>query len=85
MDDKLVSAIVEEVMQRLQAVQPTSAPKAVSASTTNTTGVFDDINEAIEATLAAQKVWMTVKKRDKQKVIAALRKAAHDNAETFAR
>lgn len=81
MDDKLVAAIVEEVMQRLQGGATTAAKPAAA----NVTGVFDDMNDAIDAALAAQKIWLTVKKRGRIKVIDALRQAMHDHAETFAR
>ena len=82
MDEKLVSAIVEEVMNRIVANGSTPAPVRPLSSST---GVFDDMNDAINATLAAQKIWAEMKKRDREKVIAALRQAMHDNAETFAR
>ncbi len=86
MDDKLVSAIVEEVMARLKPNgSSTTAASAPVQVTTNGTGVFDDVNDAIDATLAAQKIWAEMKKRDRETVIAALRLAMHDNAETFAR
>ncbi len=80
MDEKLIAAIVEEVLQRMTQQQEPSP-----ASSNGAYGVYDDINRAIEATLAAQKKWMDVPKRGRQKVIEALRKAMHQHAETFAR
>jgi aldehyde dehydrogenase len=84
MDDKLITAIVDEVMQRLQAGAPAPALQKSVAVSSNT-GVFEDISDAIEATIAAQKQWVAIKKRERQKVIAALRQVMHEHAETFAR
>jgi len=84
MDEKLISAIVDEVVSRLQS--ETSGQKAVAGTPpTDANGVFNDVNDAVNATIAAQKVWAEMKKRDREKVIAALRQAMHDNADTFAR
>ncbi len=87
MDDKLVSTIVEQVVARLMAEEEDAASPVGAATplSANTSGVFENIHDAINATLAAQKVWADMKKRDREKVIAALRQAMHDNAETFAR
>lgn len=87
MDAKLVSSIVDEVVARLKAEgAPAASPAAtIPAASTNRTGVFENINDAVNATLAAQKVWAATKKRDREQVIAALRRAMHDNADVFAR
>lgn len=86
MDEKLVSAIVDEVVARLKTNGVTNTPVSTPVPTsTNTTGVFEDMNDAINATLAAQKQWVETPKRDRESVIAALRQAMHDHAETFAR
>lgn len=84
MDDKLIAAIVDEVMQRLQVSAPIRSSEK-NASTVSTTGVFDDMNDAIHAALTAQKIWIAAKKRKRQQVIAALRQVMHEHAETFAR
>ncbi|MBN1480309.1 aldehyde dehydrogenase EutE [candidate division KSB1 bacterium] len=84
MDEKLISALVDQVLDRIRStnLQPAAAPVP---SGSNDTGVFENMHDAIDATIIAQKKWTEMKKRDREKVIAALRQAMHDNAETFAR
>lgn len=84
MDEKLISAIVDQVLDRIRStgVQPGGAPVQ---SGSKDTGVFENMHDAIDATIIAQKKWTEMKKRDREKVIAALRRAMHDHAETFAR
>lgn len=83
MDVTLIDEIVKQVIERLDLTSQKSSARV--ASSTNASGVFDDVNEAISATIIAQKQWMKLKKRDREKVIAALRQVMHENAETFAR
>ncbi|MBN1464503.1 aldehyde dehydrogenase, partial [candidate division KSB1 bacterium] len=81
MDEKLVSAIVEEVMSRIGSRSGAAPARPVSSAT----GIFEEMSDAIDATLAAQQQWAEMKKRQRETVIAALRRAMHDHAETFAR
>jgi len=88
MDEKLVSAIVEEVLQRLSNAPSTLADKSsvVPQSASGVaTGVYEDVHDAIQAAIAAQKLWVEVKKRKRAEVISALRQSMHTHAETFAR
>jgi acyl-CoA reductase-like NAD-dependent aldehyde dehydrogenase len=80
-DQKLISEIISNVMAELEkrSASPTSS------SSTNMLGVYDDIEEAIQATIPAQKIWVRTPKSVKEKVIDALRKAMHENANEFAR
>lgn len=80
MDNNIVDEIVREVLNRLQEQGP-----AQTKTSPTQAGVFNDINDAINATIAAQKKWLNVPKRQKTKVIDALRQAMHDNADEFAR
>ena len=84
MDEKLVSAIVEEVMNRIGSNGNATVASPVQ-SAPSAFGVFDHMNDAIDATLAAQKLWAEMKKREREKVITALRQAMHNSADTFAR
>ncbi len=87
MDEKLISAIVNEVLNRIGDNGGTPAPAPVFSAPVAVPnwGVFENIKDAIDATVIAQKQWAEMKKRDREKVIAALRQAMHDNADTFAR
>lgn len=79
-NNDLVKTIVDRVLVELQEQE--LIPAAISG---NTTGVFEDIEDAIQATIQAQKIWVRTPMATKAKVIAALRQAMHDNAEEFAR
>ena len=81
MDDQIVSQIVNEVLNRLQSDE--KPPQRESAATEG--GVFESIEEAINATLVAQKYWLETKKRQREQVISALRAAMHEHAESFAK
>ena len=79
-DGDLVTSIVNRVLSELQKYDLSQI-----AESGTTRGVFDDIEEAIQATIQAQKVWLKTPLETKAKVIAALRQAMHDNAQEFAR
>jgi aldehyde dehydrogenase len=85
MDEKLVSAIVNEVVARIQTEVGAQATQgqAIVQTSVNRTGVFENIDDAIDATIVAQKIWAGMKKCSREKVIAALRSAMHENADTF--
>ena len=78
-DQELVAKIVKNVMNELD-----SQPRAVPVSGKND-GIFDTVDEAITATAAAQKIWARTSREIRGKVIEALRRAMHENADTFAR
>lgn len=79
-DSELVKTIVNRVLSELETQELLPITR-----TGNNTGVFDDIDDAIQATIRAQKIWLKTSLQTKAKVIAALRQAMHDNAEEFAR
>ena len=87
MDANLVSSIVDEVVARLKAEGASDASPAASnvPASVNRTGVFENVDDAVNATLTAQKAWAEMKKRDREQVIVALRQSMHDNADVFAR
>jgi len=54
-------------------------------SLSNNYGLFSEVNDAVEAAKKAQKIWVNISKETKQKIITALRKALHENAEEFSK
>ena len=81
LDQNLVAEIVRNVMSELENRETFSQLKQTSVKT----GVFDDVEEAIEATTQAQKIWHKTPNETKEKVIAALRQAMHTHADEFAK
>ena len=79
---ELVNEIVKNVMNELESRGVVQKP---TTNVTSQTGVFDDIDDAINATIPAQKIWARTSKETKAKVIAALRKAMHEHADEFSR
>ncbi len=78
-DQQLVQEIARRVIEELNK-------QSVSVQNTgNNTGVYDDIENAITAAKAAQKIWHNTLKETREKVTCALRKTMHDHAEEFAR
>jgi acyl-CoA reductase-like NAD-dependent aldehyde dehydrogenase len=78
-DSELVKTIVGRVLSELdKRKKPISLEEGRD-------GVFDDVNQAVEATSRAQKIWHLQPLSEKARVIEALRKAMHDHAEEFAR
>ena len=73
LSDKEVSAIVKEVVAKLQLEKPES-----------TMGIFDDMNEAIAAAKAAQAIVKRMPLDAREKVISNIRKATIENAEILA-
>ncbi|MBN1349047.1 aldehyde dehydrogenase EutE [candidate division KSB1 bacterium] len=80
LDTDLVNTIVSRVIAELEKQN-----LVTSGISGNTTGVYENIDDAIAATFQAQKVWLKTPLETKARVIAALRQAMHDNAEEFAR
>ncbi|NOY59589.1 MAG: aldehyde dehydrogenase family protein [Calditrichaeota bacterium] len=79
MDRELVAKIVQQVLDELASKNGKSTLPA------GQTGIFDDIEDAIKATIAAQKEWVKTSKETKTKVIDALRQVVHDYAADFSR
>ncbi len=80
-----VERIVVEVLRQLQTDRPSDAGSTYvcAASRSNgDLGIFDRLEDAIEAAEAAQKKISTIRVREK--IIAAIRKAGIDNARAFA-
>ena len=72
--DNEVSAIVKEVIAKLQLAEPEAS-----------LGIFDDMNEAIAAAKEAQKIVRAMPLDAREKVIANIRKKTIENAEILAR
>lgn len=70
-----IEAIVGEVMAKMN----------LSGDTKGMHGVFTDMNQAIEAAKASQKVVRLMSMDQREKVISNIRKKIKENAETFAR
>ncbi len=82
MDEKQISAIVQRVIDDLQK---TGKVSTLAACTTCNAGIFDKIEDAIEAAYKAQLQLVndTIEKR--KDIIAAIRKTGQDYAQEFAR
>lgn len=78
----LIDTIVKQVMTELSVSGSLAASSPVTGVTN---GVFDNVESAVQATGAAQKIWVETTKDTKAQVISALRQAMHDHAEEFAR
>ena len=74
-NENMVHNIVQEVMAKMQIA---SAPAGQH-------GVFQDMNDAIEAAKQAQKVVRVMSMDQREKIISVIRKKIHENAEIFAR
>lgn len=80
---ELDNALVERIVGRvLSEMERRSA--SVSCSGTQS-GVFDDVNQAVEAAHAAQKTWAMQSLAEKGRVIETLRQAMHQHADEFSR
>ncbi|NOZ21993.1 MAG: aldehyde dehydrogenase EutE [Planctomycetes bacterium] len=86
-DENIVSRIVEKVVERLQDGKKgtESRPSADAAPLGLGDGLFDDVESAIEAARIAQEQLDAETLALRGKLIAAIRKAALENAETLAR
>ncbi|UCF37754.1 MAG: aldehyde dehydrogenase EutE [Acidobacteriota bacterium] len=84
-DSNLINTIVGRVLSELERQQ--IAPKAGLAATVaaGRSGVFEDVDPAVAATVEAQKIWARSPIELRTRVIEALRKAMHDHADEFAR
>ncbi|HEC83164.1 MAG TPA: aldehyde dehydrogenase family protein, partial [Firmicutes bacterium] len=75
LDEKIISAIVEEVLRKLK-VEVGGTTTATSGS-----GVFSSIDEAVEYARKAQLAFMDVPIERRKKIIDAMRKVAIEHAE----
>ncbi|SDN39483.1 aldehyde dehydrogenase family protein [Acetanaerobacterium elongatum] len=79
-----ISMIVEQVLKNLD-LSKVSAGNA-PASPKGDYGVFENVEDAIEAAYQAQKIYLDkFQVKDRQRIIAAIRKVCRENAETLAR
>ncbi len=74
-NEQMVQDIVKEVMAKLQLAETDASQH----------GVFEDMNEAIEAAKKAQKVIHRMSMDQREQIIANIRKKTKENAEIFAR
>jgi len=81
-DEKQISAIVQRVVNELKK---TGAVAARSTCTTCSTGVFDKIEDAIDAAQTAQLQLVNDTLEKRKDIIAAIRKTGQEYAEEFAR
>ena len=75
MNEQMVNDIVQEVIAKLQ----------ISENPTGKHGVFNDMNDAIEAAKEAQKVVRTMSMDQREKIISNIRKKTKEQAEVLAR
>lgn len=75
MKEDEIQAIVKEVVSKINAGNTENNPL----------GIFKDMNEAIEASIAAQKVMQTFSMDGREKIIANIRKKTRENAELLAK
>ncbi len=78
-NEALLQEIVKEVVKKLQT--ETSSAAAPSKEL----GVFGDMNEAIEASIKAQKIMQKLTMDAREKIISNIRKKTIENAEIFAK
>ena len=85
-DREMVAAIVEAVINRINLPpSPATGARPRTGSATGGGPLFDDVDAAVAATSAAQKLWVRTPRATKEKVITALRQAMHAHTEEFAR
>ena len=79
-DPELVRRVVERVLAEVQASGAATRTDGGSGG-----GLFDSAAQAVEAAAAVQPQWARADRRERGRVIAALRAAMHRHAEEFAR
>jgi acyl-CoA reductase-like NAD-dependent aldehyde dehydrogenase len=80
MDEALIRKIVQEVVTSLAQGQPAPAPSAGGG-----VGVFQTINEAVQAAVVAQRQLMGMSLEARGRIIEAIRRTALAHAEDFSR
>lgn len=73
-DERMVHDIVQKVMANMQ----------ISGSVSGMHGVFKDMNDAINASIEAQKKVCTMTLDQREQIISLIRKKTHENAEILA-
>lgn len=73
-DESMVREIVQKVMANMR----------ISGSVEGMHGVFQDMNEAIGASIEAQKIVRNLTLDQREKIISSIRKKTHENAEILA-
>lgn len=74
-NEQMVQDIVQEVMAKMQ----------IASSISDSHGVFGDMNEAIEASIKAQKIVGRMSMDQREKIVSHIRKKTVENAEILAR
>lgn len=84
---KEISIIVDQVLKNLKLNNPTAGEGAISFQLDKGNyGVFDKAEDAIDAAYEAQKIYINnFQVKDRQRIIAAIRKVTRENVETLAR
>ncbi len=84
-----ISMIVEQVLKNLEENNMISTRKTSDSSLFSNKGdygVFERVEDAIDAAYEAQKIYLdNFKVKDRQRLVAAIRKVSKENAETLAR
>lgn len=75
LNENMVQDIVKAVMAKMQVAESTSGKH----------GVFQDMNEAIEATKKSQQIVKRMSMDQREKILSIIRKKTHENAEILAR
>ena len=73
-DERMVHDIVQQVMANMQ----------ITGSVSGMHGVFKDMNEAINASIEAQKKVCCMTLDQREQIISNIRKKTHENAEILA-
>lgn len=79
----IVRKVVDEFVEKDFPLKTKSYASTVSSHVNN--GVFDNVDEAVRSAKAAQKIWVSLPKSEKGKIINALRISMHENAEEFSK
>lgn len=75
LNENMVQDIVKAVVAKMQIAESTSGKH----------GVFQDMNEAIEATKKSQQIVKRMSMDQREKILSIIRKKTHENAEILAR
>jgi len=83
---KDISMIVEQVLKNIDLAKAASGSVSAPYSDKGDYGVFENVEDAIEAAYQAQKIYLDkFQIKDRQRIIAAIRKVCRDNVETLAK
>jgi len=79
--EKEITDIVRKVIDEME----NKSSNVFSGSNSVSNGVFDEVDEAVASAKKAFEIWSVTPKQTKEKIIYALRRVMHDNADVFAR